>query len=637
MPKDTQSRRQALTLRIAFLTVVSLALFLRLFGVSWDGGYLFHPDERKILMVVDELSLPWPPDWAELLTPESPWNPEFFAYGSLPLYLLRYCADIAGWFDPAFATLESSYVIGRVLSALFDVGTVCLVYGLGRKLYGPRAGILASALVAVTVLHIQLAHFYAVDTLLTFFVVAAVSLAVDVAQRPRRRHILALGVACGLALATKVSSAPLLLSVSVGWVFGVTRRAKSRALGEPSRVSTFRTRSGAWVLAFVWTTMTGVVAAITFLICEPYALLDVVTFVVDILHESQMARGIIDIPYTRQYIGTLPYLYALWQAMLWSMGIPLGIAGYASLLAMCVRLVYVAIRRNVGRLGETLVPLSWVAVYFGLVGSFHAKFLRYLLPVIPFLCLWAAWGLDRLLILGAKRAFVRVIAVTAVVVVLGGSALYAAAYMHIYQKDHTWIQATAWLCDALPDRSVIMIEHWDDPLPLWQGTGALDCSDDHSWAVFHAYDPDDTAKLGDLLFALERSDVIVLSSNRLYNTIPRLPQRYPLATRYYNLLMGERLGYELVYYAAVYPQLGGVRLVNDTFSNPDLPKPKLLATAEAAQINLNLGRADESFTVYDHPKPMVFLKTKQLSRDEFLTLFGDAAVDLPPPESDSPE
>ncbi|MEK7682404.1 MAG: hypothetical protein AAB369_06195, partial [Chloroflexota bacterium] len=41
-----------------------LALALRLNGVRWDQGHLFHPDERFILMKAGEISFPWPPDLA---------------------------------------------------------------------------------------------------------------------------------------------------------------------------------------------------------------------------------------------------------------------------------------------------------------------------------------------------------------------------------------------------------------------------------------------------------------------------------------------------------------------------------------------------------------------------------------------
>jgi hypothetical protein len=314
------------------------------------------------------------------------------------------------------------------------------------------------------------------------------------------------------------------------------------------------------------------------------------------------------------------------------MGIPLGLAGFGAALLALVHPVVMLGHKRWRRAGELLIVLSWPWVYFALVGSFHTKFLRYMLPVIPFLCLWVAWALVRLLFLRGKwRDLARVVGIAGLVVVLGGTTLYAFAYLNIYNHEHTWIQATRWLCANIPKGSQIMVEHWDDPLPLQQGVEGLYCYRGQKFTVFRAYAPDDTGKLDDLLNALEQSDYIDISSNRLYNTIPRLSERYPLTSRYYELLLGERLGYELVYYAAVYPELFGVRLVNDTFSDPDLPQPRLLAEREASRCDINLGRADESFTVYDHPKPLVFKKVRQLSREELLVLFGDAARGLPEP------
>ena len=92
--------------------------------------------------------------------------------------------------------------------------------------------------------------------------------------------------------------------------------------------------------------------------------------------------------------------------------------------------------------------------------------------------------------------------------------------------------------------------------------------------------------------------------------------------------MGERLGFDLVYYATADPELFGTRIVSDTFVDPVLPRPRLLAEQEATQRRIDLGRADESFTVYDHPMPLVFRKTRQLSRQELLALLGPAAQNL---------
>jgi hypothetical protein len=135
--------------RIALLLILALALFLRFYGLEWDRGFLFHPDERQLLVVTDSLSFPWPPDWPLLLSPQSPWNPKFFAYGSLPIYLLRVCASLAGLYHPDLASIQSIHLVGRALSAFFDVGTVLLIYHLGRKLHNRLTGLLAAALVAL--------------------------------------------------------------------------------------------------------------------------------------------------------------------------------------------------------------------------------------------------------------------------------------------------------------------------------------------------------------------------------------------------------------------------------------------------------------------------------------------------------
>jgi len=626
----TQPAHKRLLYGIALLVLLSLALFMRL-HLMWDRGYLFHPDERQIYIIVDALSFPWPPDWDSLLSPSSPWNPGFFAYGSLPLYLLRICANLAGLIRPGLETLNDIHLVGRALSAAFDVGTVYLIYRLGRKLYDDLTGLLAATFAALAVLHIQLSHFYTVDTLLTFFVVLVVSTAVDLSRRPTLGRGLWLGATYGLALATKVSAAPLALVVGFAWVcgrLGGAARAKESAMHLRPALPWRRVIAGG--------VLSGLMALAVFTLCEPYALIDIVTFVVDVFHEGYMARGLTDIPYTRQFIGTLPYLYPLQQIVLWSLGLPLGIVGLAATLGAVVRALAETFRARWASAGEHWLPLAWVLAYFGLAGGFHVKFLRYMLPILPFLCLWAAWALMALVrATGRWRKLRRALGAVGLCVTLVGTALYAAAYLNIYRQPHPWIQATAWLCQNLPPESELVIEHWDDPLPMIQGTGDLRCHRKHEYTELQVYDPDDTYKLESLLVALERGDYIILSSNRLYNTIPRLPERYPLTSRYYELLMGEQLGYELVYYAAVYPRLFGVDLVNDTFCDPLLPRPKLLAENEARQPRINLGRADESYTVYDHPMPLVFKKTTQLSRRELLDLFGPPAQNLPEPSPKS--
>src|SRR6266567_1294210 len=92
--------------RLALFGLALLGLILRLYGLNWDDGNSFHPDERQILFHVTTLSMPH--SFAEFLNPaNSPLNPHFFAYGSFPLYLLAALGNVLVHFFPSLNTFAN--------------------------------------------------------------------------------------------------------------------------------------------------------------------------------------------------------------------------------------------------------------------------------------------------------------------------------------------------------------------------------------------------------------------------------------------------------------------------------------------------------------------------------------------------
>jgi hypothetical protein len=134
------------------------------------------------------------------------------------------------------------------------------------------------------------------------------------------------------------------------------------------------------------------------------------------------------------------------------------------------------------------------------------------------------------------------------------------------------------------------------------------------------YDADDAAKVQTLVDALANNDYIILASQRLYVTITRLPQRYPISSRYYRLLFSGQLGFDLVAFARNDPRAGGVTIADDPIGSVGLNVPPPLAEYARGAGVWNWGRADESFTVYDHPMPLVFKKTRALTGAEIQLL-----------------
>src|ERR671932_575922 len=92
-----------------------------------------------------------------------------------------------------------------------------------------------------------------------------------------------------------------------------------------------------------------------------------------------------------------------------------------------------------------------------------------------------------------------------------------------------------------------------------------------------------------------------MASRRLAASIPRLPERYPMATTYYRLLQSGQLGFELVARFQVEPSLGPLHIDDST--------------------------AQEDFTVYDHPLVEVWRKRPDYSSATVHGLLDAVALD----------
>ena len=140
---------------------------------------------------------------------------------------------------------------------------------------------------------------------------------------------------------------------------------------------------------------------------------------------------------------------------------------------------------------------------------------------------------------------------------------------------------------------------WDDGLPLrYDGFDAY--GGIYKGESFEMYFDDNVPKRENIIAILDRADYIAISSNRQYASIPRLPMRYPMTIAYYNALFSGQLGYDLVYENESAPNLGSLVISDQS--------------------------AEEPFTVYDHPKVMIFKKSPKYSGDNTRAIFD--AVDL---------
>ncbi|MFQ5401349.1 MAG: hypothetical protein ACE5E7_17345, partial [Anaerolineae bacterium] len=192
--------------------------------------------------------------------------------------------------------------------------------------------------------------------------------------------------------------------------------------------------------------------------------------------------------------------------------------------------------------------------------------------------------------------------------------------VRMYSQPHPWVSASRWIYANIPARSLILNEKWDDSLPsTMQVDGKLRKRTEYSreqltW-LSGTGGRDDESKLEHNLGLLARADYLVLTSNRVYGVVARLPERYPISSQYHQMLFDGRLGYEPVFVVGRTPNLLGFHLKPDNFGWPGLNPPPEVQAYLDAQPGINWGRFDESFTVYDQPLTIIFQNVGRMSAE----------------------
>ncbi len=596
---------------IFFLLLVWILLvgaYLRLNGLDWDQRTHIHPDERFLTMVTGALQ---PPDslkqyFDSTTSPLNPFNRGHtnFVYGTWPIFIVRY---VAGWLHRT--GYDQLHLVGRGLSGLFDLAGVVLIFLIGRRLYGDRVGLLAAALTALSVLNIQQSHFFTVDTFAAFFVLWTFYWAVRAAESDDWWPYILQGIGLGMAVASRINVIVLLAVIFLA----AGQRLWARLDAIDARTAAPRVRRRAYVLALemigVRLAVSVVLAVLTFRVCQPYAFggtsfFDFTLskqFLDNMKYIRKLIGGQLDTPPGHQWTARTPLLFPWKNMVLWGLGLPLGLAAWAGWAVAAARLVW---RRE----GKHLLPVAWVGLMFTYQGVQFVKSMRYLLPIFAPIIMLAAWlmvWLWRKLETGSWKLEAGDWKLEAgraglLLLVLGGTFAWAVAFTAIYRRPLSRVTASQWIYDHVPRGAVIANEHWDDPLPV-RLAGRDPYGGLYKGVTLQMYDEDTPQKLDNIVRWLTEADYIVLSSARLYGSIPRLPMRYPMTTEYYRLLFAEQLGFHRVATFTSFPTLFGIQ-INDQ-------------------------SAEEIFTVYDHPRVDIFQKGDDFSPDRVRQLLGRFRLD----------
>lgn len=574
--------RSSFQTKLLVLAICLLAFFLRTVHVNWDKNQHLHPDERFLTMVMEAMQLPLSVE--TYLDPKSSTlNPlnighSFFVYGTFPLIVNKVFALVLGFNSYNGLTLQ-----GRYLSALMDtVGVLAIIliaqrfekkYGLPRNLK-----YFAGLLYAVAVFPIQQSHFFTVDTFAnTFFLLSFLF-----AAKLNKEHFLTYsalsGAMMGLAAASKINV--LLAGPLVGWFliepFVLSwwdHRRVLRVIVSAAIVSIF------WLGSF-WVTLR---------IANPYyfdhfSLVNIQldsTFVQNIKQLKSFADPNGFYPPGIQWISKVPILFPLVNIAVFGLGLPIfffTVFGLGKLILFSFK----DLKHRV----SLLLLIAWILLFFIYQGWQFVMTMRYFLFLYPFFALCAGYGILELgKQLGKKVQFAYRNQEKVVMVIFCLCFIWPLMFMSVYIHKNSRIAASEWMYSVLPDQSMIALEHWDDPLPLnWDGANKEGKSfEGKQLPVFYEDVDEKWLEMNDIL---GEADYYVLTSNRGWASIMAVPEKYPRMSQFYQELFDGETEFVKVAEFTSYPSLSYLGI----------------------PVSLNDDWAEEAFTVYDHPKVMIYAK-----------------------------
>jgi 4-amino-4-deoxy-L-arabinose transferase-like glycosyltransferase len=341
-------------LQFCLIASVFLGAFaLRVWGINFQVDTFFHQDEAYIVEIARGMIKTWD------------FNPHFFQVPSFYIYLQALAYNLIFVFGFIFGTffsldsLPDAFFIygGRLLSAFLGSLNVIVVYSLGKRLFSRTTGYLAAAFLAVLLVHVQHSQIISTDTPLALFIsLAMLFICIPLLQgnisKTNRRAYLMAGLFIGLAAGTRYIGALMLI---------------------PLITSQFLKSSRKFGFGF-WVSL--VTAVIIFFATSPFLILDANAAWTGFMNEFrlfQLPQG-----FGNQFTTAFEAINYLFRDGLGFIVLTLAAIGIVSSL------------KTKKFRNQTIVILAFILPYIVVISIFFQIIERILMPILPFLAIYAA-------------------------------------------------------------------------------------------------------------------------------------------------------------------------------------------------------------------------------------------------------
>lgn len=397
----------------AIWIILALGFLLRFCGVGFGLPELYHADEP---IVVNHAMAYGTGDL----------NPHYFELPPLVSYLVFFASGIyflvaraAGWvggvedFKALFLNNPTSfYLLARIIFGVI-LGTlaILLLYRLVRKHFSENHALLSSWFLATAFLHVRDSHYVYLDMPLLMILVGSFFPILLIAERGWRRDYIFSGILLGAAVATKYNGVFIVIPLVIAHLL--------REGFKPAR------------LLDANLFLSAVLSLVTYSLLNPFAWLDFKFFFKEFLSMSD-AEGFTSLTHHLTY------------SLSGAIGPTLMILSLAGLL-----------RGLVQRERKKIVLASFVLCYYLVLCFVSQPYDRYVLPLLPFLVIFAA---DLLLVVQMRLRMAKPI-LWALAFFISTPSIVKACYSNIlFSREDIRKAAREWIEASIPSGERIALD-----------------------------------------------------------------------------------------------------------------------------------------------------------------------------------
>lgn len=409
---------------LLIFAISAFGFYFRIRGITWgiplesDQLMSYHFDEKNYLLGIGRMR----PSHLDF-------NVHDFHWGTAHHYILWIALKIAqlfGYMDVSLARFFNRFdmqeatrvfVSGRMVSVLFGTLTIPLVFIIGKKLQGVRAGLIASLFIAFLPLHVVNAHYLTADITMCFFLLITFYVSLLTFRSSNRRLYVMQGLLCGFAVATKYNASFMIFAIIASHLL--------------QRETSWKIKGIAYLFI-----------PAGFLIGEPYALLSFNEFYLQSKqfliggsgHKGNMGMTLLNLQLHLKYM------------FLYTMGIfPTGVS-FVGILFLLKR-----------RLKQDIFLLSTIAALSASVMFSNFVMVRYTVPLLAILTLCSALFIDQLK--GKRTKFFLIILVVLFELCI------SVANVKVMTEEHTATTAYKWVDENVePGSSLFQVWRGIPPL-----------------------------------------------------------------------------------------------------------------------------------------------------------------------------